>query len=201
MTRYTRANLEGSLPTPAAEDSHHHTRPATERDSQTRSYQATVEDCSDIDDCRRPHGSPKTTDTCYFGRQDSDSESRRRRHEFAASAPASPRAVPTLAKETSLPTPIPTTKEVRFSDRPVLLQRRPSNRHTQTSPQLGSTMPGHVHRHRDTSPSPLDARWGMLFRPRGEPTERVHDVLRGLALYLVSAQTAYTDNGANTKKD
>lgn len=92
-------------------------------------------------------------------------------------------AAPVLTTAASAPVAVPVVKEVRFSDRvPTVLPRTGPVRHTTWS---GSTFP-QANMHMPRQNSHLDERWGVLFTPQGRATTRMRNVLRGLAIYLVS---------------
>lgn len=199
MPRYTRAYSDGSLPPPTAESDRGST---TTKDTLYRgkNYQATVEDCTDAEDngCT-PRSSRSGSPPPRPGSEEPNSDRRRqeqRQRVFAASAPTSPTANPALVREHTAPSAVPPVKEVRFSDRvPVVLQRRSSARDERYT-GINTPSKANMRLPRETSPSPLDAKWGKLFRSRGEPTRRLANVLRGLARYLVSSYASLHGHNA-----
>lgn len=170
-----RAYSESSLPPRAKETARKEAR-----------YQATVEDCTESDDdedtptpsCTSKAPTPKGPEL--------DHARLKRHHTYAASAPTSPVAASATATEPLAPAAVPVVKEVRFSDRvPAVLPRSSPVRHTTWSG--GTSQPANIHVPREKIH--FDERWGVLFNSQGRPTPRMRNVLRGLAIYLVSCLT------------
>ena len=162
---------------------------------ETRGYQASVSDSiessgSDSEDDRQTRARPEK----HTSMQASAS-----RTQPAAMTGASPIPIPqyTARNNTNLPvSPLPSPAaqpKVRFSDRnPITLHNRTSNAYKpqkdtpvpppattpMAGPSAGKQVP-HV------SLSPVDAKWGILFNERGEPSQRMANILRGLAKYIV----------------
>lgn len=184
MPRGTRAYSESSIPTHTAEKRGSSTTPAENKTSRQRLYQATVEDCTESEDDESAPPSPRAAKAS--GSVEQAVAGGCPPLTFPASAPTSPVLKPALVTESSVPSTTSTAKEVRFSDRvPVVMQRRPSTRISSTRDNPERITGAHLAR--EISPSSLDKKWGKLFGDNGRPTERLEDVLRGLALYLVSS--------------
>lgn len=171
-----RAYSESSLPPRAKETTVKEAR-----------YQATVEDCTeseDEEDTPTPSCAPKAP--APKKDPELDPPRLRRCYTYAASAPTSPVAALATAPEPLAPVAIPVVKEVRFSNRvPTVLPRSTPVRPTTRSG--GSSQPANVHVPREKIH--FDERWGVLFNSQGRPTPRMKNVLRGLAIYLVSRST------------
>ncbi|KAF4451402.1 hypothetical protein F53441_5668 [Fusarium austroafricanum] len=86
-------------------------------------------------------------------------------------------------KDTSPP---PKTRPcVRFSKAPIILNEGPEPRHSKPRP---SSQPPPAPEPIKQGPtlSAVDLKWGRLFDDKGEPTERLGQVLRGIANYLIA---------------
>lgn len=167
---------------------------------ETRSYQASVSDSTESDS--DPEQEEETRTRPPERQHASTTASASRTQHAAAKAASSPFPIPQYGAKnnnTSLPaspphaSPLTQPPTVRFSDRnPITLHNRTSKAYKpqKDTPAITPTPTPNPSADKKVkvphvSPSPVDAKWGILFNVRGEPSQRMANILRGLAKYIV----------------
>ncbi|KAM0352962.1 hypothetical protein ACHAPU_001846 [Fusarium lateritium] len=91
------------------------------------------------------------------------------------------------ATKQSSPPPSKSRPSVRFSKEPIIftLSEHPAETPIETCPPSRPPPPVPTPTSQGPSLSAVDMKWGTLFDDKGEPTERLGQVLRGIANYLV----------------